>query len=285
METSRNVEYMLYPRMFALAEIGWTPLSRKDYANFSEERLPKHLAAFDRTGLVYRVPTPVGQKDTTLWGNEFDITLKSPVKDAIIYYNMEGQDVRESDYIYQSPLHISVPEGEMRQLKTIVVAPSGKRSIVTTTTFANKAPLKSLKLEASLLEPGLKYFLVPLKYASPELIDSGKATKQGVAAVVDPRKINEDDDCSLVYKGYISVNSDQVYTFTLPHKGSELKIDDDAGVKSGNIYNPFDLQTYHYQEKVISWRLNPGVHKIEIRYIPSDAGYRFKMPPSVRLLN
>lgn len=285
METSRNVEYMLYPRMYALAEIGWTPLVRKDYGNFSEERLPKHLAALDRTGVVYRVPTPIGQKDTTLWGKEFDITLKNPVEGAAIYYNMEGQDVRESDFVYQSPLHISVPEGEMRQLKTIVVAPSGKRSIVTTTTFANKAPLKSLKLDTSLLKPGLKYFLVLHKPASADLIDISKVMKQGVAAVVNPQKINEDDDYSLVYNGYVSVNDEQVYTFALPHKGAELRIDDDPGVRSGNIYNPFDLQTYHYQEKVISYRLKPGIHKIEIRYVPSEAGNRFKMPPSVRLLN
>lgn len=41
-KTPKHVEYMAFPRMSALAEGLWTPLARKDYADFSG-RLPTHL--------------------------------------------------------------------------------------------------------------------------------------------------------------------------------------------------------------------------------------------------
>jgi hexosaminidase len=41
-KTPRHVEYMAYPRLTALSEVVWTPLERKDYANFTA-RLGRHL--------------------------------------------------------------------------------------------------------------------------------------------------------------------------------------------------------------------------------------------------
>lgn len=281
METPGNVEYMLLPRLFALAEIGWTPLSRKNYTSFITDRLPKHLLALDKTGIVYRVPAPIGQKDTTLWGKEFNITLKAPVKNAAIYYNTEGQDPREADYLYKNPLHIFVPEGEMRQLKTIVIAPSGKRSIVTTTVFSNKSPLNPVPVNMSALKPGLKYFFIPGKCTSTDVIDTQKTTINGVATEPDLKKFDKgNSDYSLVYRGYVNIVTDDVYTFAMPSVGADVKIDDQSGVGNSNIYNSFDLESYQYQEKTISYNLKKGMHEIMIRYIPSDAGYRIRIAGS-----
>ncbi|MDB5030403.1 beta-N-acetylhexosaminidase, partial [Mucilaginibacter sp.] len=42
--TGNKVEYMLLPRMLSLAEIAWTQLANKNFTDFSETRLPAHLA-------------------------------------------------------------------------------------------------------------------------------------------------------------------------------------------------------------------------------------------------
>lgn len=136
MDTYRKVEYMLYPRLMALAEIAWTSLERKDAVDFFESRLPRHLAVLDRTKILYRVPGPIGITDTTLRGRNFKVTLKPSVEGGKIYYNFEGQDARETDYLYEKPIDIILHKGEKRQMKSIVVAPSGKRSISTTTLFS-----------------------------------------------------------------------------------------------------------------------------------------------------
>jgi hexosaminidase len=53
--TPRNVEYMAFPRLAALAEVVWTPAANKDYAGFLE-RLPEHLERLDALDVVYRKP-------------------------------------------------------------------------------------------------------------------------------------------------------------------------------------------------------------------------------------
>lgn len=143
MATPAKVEYMILPRMFAFSEITWTPVERKDYTNFLEERIPLHLGKLDKTDVVYYVPTAIGAEDdkTLLFkGTDFNIKLKSPVYGARIFYTFDDLAPRETDYLYEKPLIIKVPNGEKRVLKTIVITPSGKRSAVTRTVFINAKP-------------------------------------------------------------------------------------------------------------------------------------------------
>jgi hexosaminidase len=49
------VERRAFPRLSALAEVVWSPVARKDYADF-RRRLPGLLARFDRLGVNYRRP-------------------------------------------------------------------------------------------------------------------------------------------------------------------------------------------------------------------------------------
>jgi len=137
MDTYRKVEYMLYPRLMALAEVAWTNPSQKDSVSFFERRLPKHLLQLDQTDKIYRVPGPIGVADTTLKGSVFKVELKVPVEGAKIYYNFEGQDARETDYLYEKPIDIMLHPGEKREMKSVVITPSGKRSVTTTTLFVH----------------------------------------------------------------------------------------------------------------------------------------------------
>ncbi len=50
---SERVEYMVYPRACALAELTWTPKGQKEYMDFSR-RLRVHAGRLDRLGVNYR---------------------------------------------------------------------------------------------------------------------------------------------------------------------------------------------------------------------------------------
>ena len=54
--TSEQVEYMVLPRMAALAEVQWTQLEKKDYTNFTT-RLAGLIGLYRRDGLNYREPS------------------------------------------------------------------------------------------------------------------------------------------------------------------------------------------------------------------------------------
>ncbi|MEJ5963158.1 family 20 glycosylhydrolase [Pedobacter immunditicola] len=139
-KTPAKVEYMILPRMFALAEIAWSPKDRKDFKNFSEERLPLHLARLDKTNTNYWVPTPIGQTEKVLNGEKFNIELKTPVQGAKIYYTLDNTRPSVYGNLYNSSIKVNVPKGKKLALKTIVIMPSGKTSVVTETTLNNGAP-------------------------------------------------------------------------------------------------------------------------------------------------
>ncbi|HEX6132429.1 MAG TPA: family 20 glycosylhydrolase [Longimicrobiales bacterium] len=57
MTTPGHVEYMLLPRMLALAEVVWSPKAARDWAAFTR-RVPPQLARLDAMGVNYRRPDP-----------------------------------------------------------------------------------------------------------------------------------------------------------------------------------------------------------------------------------
>ena len=137
-QTPNKAFYMVLPRILALSEIAWTPVEKKNWADFSENRLPEHLAVFDNAGLTYRVPEPIGAVNVTIKTSSYTLNYKVPVKGANIFYTIDGRIPYAFNKLYTKPVTITVPAGEERIVKSVVITPSGKRSIVVTTVLSNK---------------------------------------------------------------------------------------------------------------------------------------------------
>ena len=131
--TPAKAEFMLLPRMLALSEVAWSPKENKDYKNFSEQRIPYNLARLDVEGYNFRVPAALGAEDTTISGHKFKYELSPSVTGAKVYYTIDGFTPRETDMPYTQPLLFDIPAGKYVELQTIVITPSGKRSITTDT--------------------------------------------------------------------------------------------------------------------------------------------------------
>jgi len=138
-ENDAKLEYQVFPRMMALSEIAWSPVARKDFKNFSEERIPLHLARLDKAGVNFWVPTPLGQSDKQIDGEESTFTLKAPVNGSTVYYTLDGTRPSEVSNSVKAPLKVTVPKGKKLELKTIVITSTGKRSVVTSTPLNNEA--------------------------------------------------------------------------------------------------------------------------------------------------
>lgn len=138
LKTPAKVEYHIMPRMLSLSEIAWSPVERKNFKNFSEERVPVHLAKLDKTNTNYWVPTPLGQDEKVLKGGEFNIVLKAPIPGSKIYYTLDLSRPSENGNLYNGPVKVVVPKGQKRVLKTIVITAGGKRSVVNETVLDNE---------------------------------------------------------------------------------------------------------------------------------------------------
>lgn len=253
-----KVEYMILPRMYALAEIAWTFPERKNLTNFIEQRMPKHLGLLDQTNTLYRVPTAFGAKDTTMLGSEFTIDLKVPVNGARIFYSIDGYTPRETDLVYEKPLQIRVPENDQRILKTIVITPSGKRSAVTTTILSNTSPLPATTALPQI--PGLKYYYIPGIFASTSETDTARAMEKGITQTLNLSKFrNKSRTYGAVFSGYIQITEDGSYRFTTTSDdGSVLSIDDQPVVSNDGKHTGYELTG--------AVNLQKGFHKFEIRY-------------------
>jgi hexosaminidase len=137
-KTPAKAWYHLFPRIYGLAEIAWTKLEKKDWDSFSKIRVPQHLAIYDKTGEMYRVPEVIGIENKTYTGERFEFTLQPSVKGAKVYYTINGHSPSAVDQLYTETLKVTVPKGEERLLKCVVVTPSGKQSITTTARLVNQ---------------------------------------------------------------------------------------------------------------------------------------------------
>ena len=52
-KTADHAEYMTFPRLLAMAEVGWTPAERKDWDDFNR-RVGSHVERLDARGFNFR---------------------------------------------------------------------------------------------------------------------------------------------------------------------------------------------------------------------------------------
>lgn len=271
MPTEDKVEYMLFPRIMALSEIAWTMPDQKDFENFNEQRVPVHLSWIDKTQTLYRVPTALGAKDTSINVTQsYALDIKPSVKGAKIYYTIDGKQPDETTTLYQGKTDIIVPKGERRVLKTIVISPSGKRSPIISTLLINREPMQA-DTSVEPIQGFLKYYYVPGKFKSTVEIDTNLATKKGIANQISINKITgKAREYGLVFTGFIKVNEDANFEFSLySDDGSKLYINDEIIIDNDEKHARY--------ERAAGVHLRPGFHKIKVAYFDDGPGSVLKL--------
>ena len=143
--TEGRASFQLLPRIYALAEIAWSPVERKSWREFSEVRLPAHLARIDASGEPYRLPAPLGIEDGTSEGESFSFVIRPPFPGCKVRYTLNGAVPQDFDREMPEKFDIAVPRGEQRTLRCVTIAPSGRRSTVTTLVLTNRMQTNNLE--------------------------------------------------------------------------------------------------------------------------------------------
>ncbi|MEO8886863.1 MAG: family 20 glycosylhydrolase [Mucilaginibacter sp.] len=257
--TENKVEYMLLPRMLALSEVGWTPLANKNYKDFSETRLPGQLAWLDKNGFDYRVPEVIGAKDTIIFGTQLPVNLKPSVTTAKVYYTIDGYTPRETDLEFTKPITYNVPPDQYRELQSIAITPTGKRSDILRTVVYNKPPFPPVNYTGTAM--GLRYQLFTGTFNSTSQLNTVGVLDSTLIAksfnIVSFRRNNQ--PFGIIYNGYIRIDEDGLYGFsTASDDGSVILIDDMPVVDNDGKHVLF--------EKGGSVPLLKGFHKFTLKY-------------------
>ncbi|MBX6380810.1 MAG: family 20 glycosylhydrolase [Thermoflavifilum aggregans] len=150
---TREAEYMVFPRMLALAEAAWTPLARKNYQDFLS-RLPAQLYWLDRAGVHFRIPEPIGLQDSTLQTDSLTIDLKPILPGTKIYYTLDGSNPTPTSPLFEKPFTLYLPAGKSLTLRCIEVTPSGNISVPYSAVYQHAAAQgNSGKMSAPAIQP------------------------------------------------------------------------------------------------------------------------------------
>ncbi len=137
-------DYMLFPRAFALAEIAWTPLHRKDWESFNR-RVDIACRKLDERGVNYHVPIPEqpgSSCDNLAFMDKASVELKTTRPEKIVY-TLDGSEPTAASAEYVKPLEFT----ETAVLKTASVTSYGRLSTVRTINVIKMAPMPAIPEE------------------------------------------------------------------------------------------------------------------------------------------
>lgn len=104
--TAEHLEYMVLPRMLALAEVLWTPPNQKDWSEFSV-RLQNQFKAFNQKGLHYCPGNYTVSIKPLFQDGKLLAQLSTEITGAAIYYTTDGTEPTLQSELYQHPIDIA----------------------------------------------------------------------------------------------------------------------------------------------------------------------------------
>jgi hexosaminidase len=259
MADPQKVEYMVFPRMLALAEDVWTAPENKNYADFTR-RLGAQFARLDKENVNYRIPEPVGLKNQVLGQTDTAyLDVKSLVPGAAIYFTYDGKTPTTSSSRYEGATSLFREPAQVRDdLKLIEVLPNGRSSAIYSAIYLHRPWVEAVD-EPKDKRPGGTYaFLIPGAdtNAEPTLLSGETKTTgfQQFARVADLKQ-----PFTVSFDGYINFQTDAIYEFQ-----TDSTWDAEVTVDSEKL-----IDTTGTKERVTTSAVIPlkaGYHKISLRY-------------------
>ncbi|MEY3498341.1 MAG: hypothetical protein RL308_10 [Bacteroidota bacterium] len=104
--TAEQAEYMILPRMPALAEVLWSSKEQRNWENFNQ-RLQPHLEGFEQKGLHYSKGNYKVDIKPIVANNILSIALETENTDGIIYYTIDGSLPSIGSIKYEKPFQVT----------------------------------------------------------------------------------------------------------------------------------------------------------------------------------
>ncbi len=226
-------EYQIYPRIIAVAELTWSPKSRKDFEDF-ERRILNTYARLDYHNINYHIPNPEGvlTQNVVYTGDSIELEFTN-TRNLPMVYTLDGTTPNKNSKKVENVVVVNDPNA------TIMVAtllPTGKTSVARSIPVAKEElspavePQPNPELEDLRIKlkadknqtirvrtaPGL--FVSETEYANAQFGEDTLVSSFRGGVKYDMAKPSLS-----IYEGYVELPEDGVYTFSTDL--SELYID------------------------------------------------------------
>lgn len=261
MYTTDLMEYRMYPRALAVAEIGWSALNRKDYKDF-ERRLDNALVRLDAHNINYYIPQPEqpnGSCNFVAFTDKASIAFKTsrPIK---VVYTIDGTEPTAESTVYSAPIEFT----ESGILKIRSVLPSGKMSATRTITVEKQALAPAQ--EVAKTTPGLEMQVTDGMFLESSKLADVKAWKK--SAIKDLRELTSVvktsesmrgvNQYAAIATGYVNIPEDGVYYISSDNE--EVWIDGKLLINNGGEVKRFSRHDH-------SVALAAGLHEIKVVFL------------------
>lgn len=256
-------EYHTFPRILAVAEVGWTSLERKDYLDF-ERRVNNAYVRMDGHGINYHIPLPEqpgGSCNHVAFIDSVALQFVTS-RPAQMVYTVDGTEPTAESALYTAP----VPFVESGVLKIATLLPSGKLSRIRTIQV-EKQTLQPAK-ETVALVPGLNMEVTYGTYLNvgelaaavkkPDAVKVIKETRAMTSYEKSTESMRDVKQYAAVATGYVDIPADGVY-----YVSSELEevwID-------GNLLINNSGEVKRYSRKDTSVALAKGMHELKAVFL------------------
>lgn len=255
------MEYRMYPRMMALAEIAWTPLEKKNYEDF-ERRINNAYVRLDGHGIHYHIPQPEqpgGSCNFVAFTDSATLTFTTTRPETMVY-TLDGSEPKPSSTPYTGPIVLT----ENTTLKIRTVLPSGKMSPVRVIAVEKQVPAPAVATGHP--TPGLLMTVVKGNFLkTSDMEQAGGAEERVITSLSElSRQVPTSESMRGVERygaqatGYVDIPEDGVYYFSSDNE--QVWIDDMLLVD-----NEGEVKRFSRRDKSVA--LAKGLHKIKVVFL------------------
>lgn len=262
--TPEVLEYRLYPRALALAEVGWSQLNVKNFEDFRRRVDGDASIRLKKMDVNYHIPLPEqpgGSVSHLAFTDTTSLTLNTTRPVAKIVYTLDGTEPTSSSYVYNSPIKFD----KTTVVKTASVLPSGIMSPSRTIFVEKQRLLPSSELKNG--KPGLTIKVWKGNFFYPENLDVMPADTTFHVDRIEalrkqakvPNSVRNVKNYAAVVDGYFQVDKDGVYEFS--SNNNQVWIDGKLIVDNSRE----DVPRYSPNNSEIA--LGKGYHKIKVSFL------------------
>lgn len=233
-----HLEYMVYPRALAMAEIAWSAKEDRNIDRF-EYKMKQQYGLFKLWNLNARLPDIVGVDNIATNKTQYDVTLKYPLLGAKVRYSLDGNAPDSSSTAVNFPVKISKPLKDSLILKTYTTWTLNKQHI-RQAALIRHVDLKVANQNAASLQPGLSYKLIKTKETNYAKLDS---VAPAVIAIINSpipmvQPVTDGSITWVKFNGYLKIDIEGDYELTSGFEVSpELLVGDEPVIIRGkNTY-------------------------------------------------
>jgi hexosaminidase len=255
--TENRADYLVLPRMTALAEVVWT--NKPDFAAY-QQRLKAHYPRLGQLGAHYRVPDLGGFVEESVFTTSTTLAVQKPLDNLTLRYTTDGSAPTATSPVLAKPLPISQPA----TIKLAAYTPEGLKGDTYTIRYQQQnyaAPARTPSTSAGLTATYFAGYF-PKSAAMQQATASGSTV---VNAVAVPKQA-ENDKFGVQLRGYLDVPTTGIYTFYLTcDDGGILRIADRLVVDNGGLHSAI--------EKSGQVALAQGLQPFALDFVEGGGGY------------